>query len=211
MYTDENQSGVKHSRPALDKMMASVRAGEVDRVIVYSFSRFARSVTHLLRALEEFKSFGVAFISVTEAIDTKSPLGQALFVILSAISQLERDILIERVQNGLANAIAKGVHIGRKKMRPSEMIRKLCLSAVPYSEISRITGVSQGAIGAEAVLIKKELGPEKVTEIRHGARRRLVVSYKPMMEFPPPIKITEESKPTVTESLSEPVEVQEAA
>ena len=55
IYEDENQSGIKQSRPALDRMMKDVREGLISKVIVYSFSRYARSVTHLMRALEEFK------------------------------------------------------------------------------------------------------------------------------------------------------------
>jgi DNA invertase Pin-like site-specific DNA recombinase len=76
-----HQSGVKASRPALDKMMKSVRAREIDRVIVYSFSRYARSTSHLLAALEEFKKLGVEFVSISENIETNSPLGVAIFAL----------------------------------------------------------------------------------------------------------------------------------
>ncbi len=207
LYADENQSGVKYSRPALDKMMEGVRSGEIDRVVCYSFSRFARSVTHLLKALEEFKELDVAFTSVTEAIDTKSALGHALFIIISAVSQLERDILIERVRNGLANAKAKGVHIGRKKMRPSELIRNLYLKGVPYSEISRITGFSQGAIGSEAKVLKLELGPDKVTEMRRMARRRKVYAYKPAE---PEINFPKAQASVTEDPSSNPIEIQTA-
>lgn len=86
IYEDENQSGVKQSRPALDRMMKDVRDGLIEKVIVYSFSRYARSVTHLLRALEEFKKSGVGFVSITESIDTNTPLGSAVFTILGAVA-----------------------------------------------------------------------------------------------------------------------------
>ena len=130
LFQDENQSGVKSSRPALDKMMKAARAGEIDRVVVYSFSRYARSTSHLLSALAEFKKLGVEFVSISENIETNSPLGVAIFAILGAVAQLERDILIERVKNGLANAKAKGVILGRKKSRDSALIRQLYLSGV---------------------------------------------------------------------------------
>ncbi len=78
IYEDENQSGVKSSRPALDRMMKDVRTGLIEMVVVYSFSRYARSVTHLLRALEEFKVLNIGFVSITESIDTKTPLGYDL-------------------------------------------------------------------------------------------------------------------------------------
>jgi len=163
IFQDENQSGVKKSRPALDEMMTRVRNNEAESVIVYSFSRFARSVTHLLSALEEFKEFGVRFTSISENLDTDTPLGKALFTILASVSQLERDILIERVRNGLANARAKGIKIGRKKTRPSELIRKLRSKGLVYREIARIAGCSQGAVSAElkAWAKEKKLGTDK--------------------------------------------------
>lgn len=156
IYQDENQSGTKNSRPGLDAMMAAVRNGEASMVLCYSFSRYARSVTHLLRALDEFKALGVGFVSITENIDTSSPLGSAVFTILGAVSQLERDILIERVRNGLANAKSKGVHLGRKKTRPSEMIRALRASGMTYRQISKVCNVSSGAVAAELRLMKEE-------------------------------------------------------
>jgi DNA invertase Pin-like site-specific DNA recombinase len=86
IFKDENQSGAKTSRPALDELMASVRNGEVSKVIVFAFSRFARSTTHLLNALNEFKSVGTEFVSITEKIETNSPMGVAMFSILAALS-----------------------------------------------------------------------------------------------------------------------------
>lgn len=156
IYQDENQSGIKQSRPALDRMMADVRDGFIGTVIVYSFSRYARSVTHLLRALEEFRKMNVSFISTTENIDTSTPLGSAIFAILGAVAQLERDLIAERGRNGLANAKAKGIHIGRVKERDSDLIRKLLSSKMTYREIARIGKCSTGAVSAEVRAIKAE-------------------------------------------------------
>lgn len=162
IYEDENQSGTKHSRPALDRMMKDVQDGFIEKVIVYSFSRYARSVTHLLRALEQFKKLEVGFVSITESIDTNTPLGAAVFVILGAVAQLERDLIAERVRNGLANAKAKGIHIGRIKVRDSDLIRKLLLSKMTYREAARIAKCSTGAISAEVKAMKAEsLAKEK--------------------------------------------------
>ena len=156
IYSDENQSGVKQSRPALDRMMKDARDGFLDKVIVYSFSRYARSVTHLLRALEEFKKLEVGFVSITESIDTNTPLGSAVFTILGAVAQLERDLIAERVRNGLANAKAKGVHIGRVKMRDSDLIRKLRASGMTFRDVARIAKCSTGAVAAEMRTMKAE-------------------------------------------------------
>ena len=156
LYEDENQSGVKQSRPALDRMMRDVREGLIDKVIVYSFSRYARSVTHLLRALEEFKKCNCGFTSLTEAIDTNTPLGSAVFTILGAVAQLERDLIAERVRNGLANAKAKGVRIGRIKTRDSDLIRKLRASGMTFRDCARVAKCSTGAVSAEMRAMKAE-------------------------------------------------------
>lgn len=156
VYRDENQSGTKSSRPALDEMMKAVRAGEISTVVVYSFSRFARSTTHLLSALEEFKRLGISFTSTTEAIDTDSPLGKAFFTILACLAQLERDLIAERVKTGLANARAKGKQIGRRKTRPSEMIRALLKSGVTLRQAAKIAGTSHGSCSLEKKLMLEE-------------------------------------------------------
>jgi DNA invertase Pin-like site-specific DNA recombinase len=157
IFEDENQSGTKKSRPALDEMMKRVRSGDCEKVIVYSFSRFARSVSHLLSALQEFENLGVKFISMSESIDTGTPIGRALFTILGSVAQLERDLIAERVKNGLANAKAKGIHIGRHKLRDSNLIRKLLATeGMTYREAARISRCSTGAISAEVKEIKAE-------------------------------------------------------
>ena len=156
IYEDENQSDVKQSRPALDRMMKDARDGIISKVIVYSFSRYARRVTHLLRALEEFKKLEVGFVSITESIDTNTPLGSAVFTILGAVAQLERDLIAEKVRNGLLNAKAKGIRIGRLKTRDSDLIRKLRKSGMTFREIAKIAKCSTAAVDAEVKEMKKE-------------------------------------------------------
>jgi DNA invertase Pin-like site-specific DNA recombinase len=93
--------------------MGVARKRQLDAVLVWRFDRFARSTKHLLLALEEFRSLGIQFISYQENIDTTSPLGQALFTIVSAVAQLERALIRERVKAGLRNAKLKGKTLGR--------------------------------------------------------------------------------------------------
>jgi DNA invertase Pin-like site-specific DNA recombinase len=115
IYEDFGVSGTKQSRPGLDKLMQATQAREVNMVIVYSFSRFARSTKHLILALEEFQKHGVAFISITENIDTSTPLGRTIFQIIASISELERALIAERVRNGLKAAKARGKRLGAVK------------------------------------------------------------------------------------------------
>jgi DNA invertase Pin-like site-specific DNA recombinase len=106
-YVDTGVSGAKEKRPALDQLMGDARKRKLDAILVWRFDRFARSTKHLLTALEEFRSLGMQFISYQENMDTTSPLGQALFTIVAAVAQLERDIIRERITSGVANARAK--------------------------------------------------------------------------------------------------------
>ena len=164
IFADEGISGAKESRPALNRLMESVEAGTVSHVIVFSFSRFARSTTHLLKALQKFKDKGVQFVSLSEKVDTGSAIGIAIFTILGAISQLERELIAERVRNGLANARAKGKILGRKKMRNSVLIRELLKSGLSYRQISVIAKCSHGSVHAEVLALKKEQAAAKENE-----------------------------------------------
>jgi len=112
-YVDDGVSGRKDRRPELDQLMNDARKRRFDVVLVWRFDRFARSTRHLVTALEEFRHLGIDFISFQENIDTSSPMGKAMFTIVSAIAELEADIIRERVVAGIANARAKGVKIGR--------------------------------------------------------------------------------------------------
>ena len=107
-YVDEGISGTKDSRPALNELMNDAKKRRFDVVLVWRFDRFARSTKHLILALEEFKNLGIDFVSYQENIDTSSPLGSAIFTIISAVAQLERDIIAERVKAGLRNAVVNG-------------------------------------------------------------------------------------------------------
>src|ERR1700722_3189268 len=114
-YVDIGQSGAKDSRPELDKLMNDARKRQFDGILVWRFDRYARSTKHLLSSLDEFRSLGITFLSFQENIDTNSPLGQALFTIVSAVAQLERDLIRERVTAGIPNARANGKKLGRPK------------------------------------------------------------------------------------------------
>lgn len=175
LFTDEGISGTKSSRPALDRMMEIVKNNGASCVVVYSFSRFARSTTHMLSGLEAMKAHGCNFCSLTEKIDTNSPIGKAVFVIISAVAALERDLMAERVKNGLANARAKGKLIGRKKMRDSDLIRKLLKAGMSYRNISVIAKCSHGSVSAEKLSMKKdELAATAKLEVDRIATEKLI-------------------------------------
>jgi DNA invertase Pin-like site-specific DNA recombinase len=93
--------------------MADAHRRRFDAVAVWKFDRFARSVSHLLRALETFKALGVDFVSLSEQVDTSTPTGKMVFTVLGAVAELERSLIAERVRAGIRNARAKGKTLGK--------------------------------------------------------------------------------------------------
>lgn len=114
-YVDAGISGAKDRRPELDKLMADAHRRKFDVVAVWKFDRFARSVSHLLRALDTFRVLGIEFVSLSESLDTATPAGRMVFTVLGAVAELERCLIAERVRAGLRNALAKGRKLGRPR------------------------------------------------------------------------------------------------
>jgi len=146
VYADKI-SGTKDSRPALSELMADCRRRQLDVVVVWKFDRFARSLRHLVTALEEFKRLGIDFISATEGIDTTVPSGELVFQLFGAIAQFERSLIVERVRAGLAQAKRDGKVLGRpaiKKLteREIEKIRSERSKGVTLRELSKRFGAS---------------------------------------------------------------------
>jgi DNA invertase Pin-like site-specific DNA recombinase len=136
-------------------MMAAVERDEISAVVVHSFSGLAKSTTHLLNALTRFKQKGVHFVSISERIKTNSATGVAISI-LATIAQLKRDLMASRVKIGLENARAKGKLIGRKKLRDSDLIRKLLKAGMSYRNISVVAKCSHGSVSAERASMKRE-------------------------------------------------------
>lgn len=114
-FTDKI-SGTKAKRPGLDQMMADARRGRFDVVLVWACDRIARSTRHFLDVLDDLNRIGVEFVSFREQIDTGGPLGRAIVVIIGAIAELERNLIIERVRAGMRRARLEGQHIGRNPL-----------------------------------------------------------------------------------------------
>jgi DNA invertase Pin-like site-specific DNA recombinase len=118
-YTDRI-SGTKARRPGLDDLLRDARRGRFQVVLVWASDRIARSVRHFLEVLDEFNRLSIEFVSFRESIDTGGPLGRAVVIIIGAIAELERNLIIERVRAGMRRARLEGRHIGR---RPIEVDR----------------------------------------------------------------------------------------
>jgi DNA invertase Pin-like site-specific DNA recombinase len=146
-YVDEGISGTKDSRPALNELMNDAKKRRFDMVLVWRFDRFARSTKHLILALEEFKNLGIDFVSYQENIDTSSPLGSAIFTIISAVAQLERDIIAERVKAGLRRAKENGKKLGRPRVEVDiQLVRTLREQGKSLRQISQKLGVPKSTV-----------------------------------------------------------------
>jgi DNA invertase Pin-like site-specific DNA recombinase len=157
-YVDVGISGAKEKRPELDRLLAQAHRRNFDAVVVWRFDRFARSVSHLLRALETFRSLGIEFVSLSEQVDTSTPTGKMVFTVLGAVAELERSLIVERVRAGLRNAKAKGRKLGRPR------------KAFDAAKLTRMRaqGASWRAVGAA-------LGVSPATALHRAAKGRLEI------------------------------------
>lgn len=146
-YADQGISGTREKRPELDKLMADAYRRRFDIVIVWKFDRFARSVSHLLRALETFNALGIGFISLSESLDTSTPGGKMVFTVLGAVAELERSLIVERVKAGLRNARAKGKRLGRpRKVMDTRKIKAMRAQGLSWRAIATELGLGVGTL-----------------------------------------------------------------
>ena len=106
-------SSTKARWPGLEELMRDARSGRFDAVLVWACDRIARSTRHFLEVLDELNRIDVEFVSFREQIDTAGPLGRAIVVIIGAIAELERSLIVERVRAGMRRARLEGQRIGR--------------------------------------------------------------------------------------------------
>jgi DNA invertase Pin-like site-specific DNA recombinase len=122
--------------------MADVRRGKVDVVCCWRFDRFARSVKHLVTALDDFNARGVDFVSLNDNIDTSTASGRFVFTVFAAVAELERAIIGERVKAGLAAAKRRGVKLGRKRVHVDvDKARALRAEGASLRKIAAALGV----------------------------------------------------------------------
>jgi DNA invertase Pin-like site-specific DNA recombinase len=120
IFTDK-ASGKLDRRPQLDKLFEVVLPGDV--VVVWRLDRLGRSLKHLIATVTELGEKGIGFRSLTEGFDTTTASGRLLFHIMGALSEFERQLIVERTQAGLAAARARGRHGGRPPTMTAEKVR----------------------------------------------------------------------------------------
>lgn len=185
-YADRGWSGAKERRPELDRLMADAKAKKFDAVLVVRFDRFARSVKHLIAALDDFKSWGVDFVSLSESIDTSTPMGKMVFTVLGAVAELERALIRERVQMGVDRARREGKRLGRprKRVDAEEIARQVRSGKTTIKAIARESGIARSTVRAiaarcHAAAAKVRQKPSgRRDKKRGGARGRIRAKHR---------------------------------
>jgi DNA invertase Pin-like site-specific DNA recombinase len=151
-YIDQGVSGSKDSRPELNRLMADARRRKFDIVLVWKLDRFGRSLRHLVNALAEFESLGIAFVSLSDNLDLGTPSGRLMFQIIGAMAEFERALIQERVRAGLRNARAKGKRLGRPKVTvDAARIATLRAQGLSWAVVGERLGVSEGTARSAAL------------------------------------------------------------
>jgi hypothetical protein len=136
--------------------MSQIKENKAKHLVIFSFSRFSRSCSHLLKSLEFLQEHNCLFTSVSEQIETSTIMGKTLVAVLGALSEMERQLVVQRVKAGIAKRIEAGLPMGRPKTRPSEMIRKVLMRGTTYKVAAHLCKTSAGSICLEAKAIRKE-------------------------------------------------------
>jgi len=146
-YVDQGVSGAKESRTELNRLMADVHKRHFDVVLCWKVDRFGRSLKHLVNALADLDSYGVAFISLRDNLDLSTPSGRLMFQIIGAMAEFERSLIQERVRAGLRNAKLKGKTLGRpRRVVSGDQMARLREQGASFREIAEAVGASPGTV-----------------------------------------------------------------
>ncbi len=172
-FTDKI-SGAKAKRPGLDQLLADARRKKFDVVMVWAFDRMARSVRHFLEVLDELNHLEIEFVSFRENIDTGGPLGRALVVIIGAIAELERNLIIERVRAGMRRARLEGRRIGREPLSVDRQAllrdRALGMSLTDLAKAYRISRTSVCRVLRESKPVVSEGSVPAPSQVQENTR-----------------------------------------
>lgn len=162
---EEKVSGTKKNRPQLNALLNKLRTG--DTLVVYELKRLGRNTKQLLALVEDFQSNGIEFVSLTEQIDTTTPMGRFVFTTWCALAQLDRDIISENTKSGLAAAKARGRVGGRKphdKKQVETALKMYFSNEFSIKDITAATGISKQSIYEYVRKYKQERNSENGKE-----------------------------------------------
>jgi DNA invertase Pin-like site-specific DNA recombinase len=144
---EDKISGKSTDRPGLKKAMKALKAG--DSLVVWKLDRLGRSVRHLIGLIEDLKGKGVHFRSLTDSIDTGTAMGRFFFHVMSALAEMERELIVERTMAGLAAARAEGRIGGRRRVMTADVVaraRRMFANGATVNQVALICEVSTKTI-----------------------------------------------------------------
>lgn len=144
-------SGADHNRPERENLIKLARQRKIDAVVVWKFDRWGRSMTDFVLTVNDLKDSGVVFVSITEALDLSTPIGEMTAGIFALLAQYERKLLSERVKAGMEYAKSKGKHVGRPRT-----------NKVKTEEVKRLY---KEGLSKYAITKKLKMGWETVSKI----------------------------------------------
>ncbi|WP_314062305.1 recombinase family protein [uncultured Vagococcus sp.] len=145
IYT-ECQSGRIKERQILNRLLRELKMG--DTLVIYKLDRLARGTQHMLKMLELFHKKGIHFVSISNHIDTSTPMGKLIFTIMSAFAEMEAELIRERINSGIAAAKSKGIQLGRPLLTAevNQAIQLYKTSDMAISEIIETCGISKATL-----------------------------------------------------------------
>jgi len=145
-FVDHGVSGRKEQRPALDLLLAAARKREVTAIVVTKLDRLARSVRHLTNLVAELDALGVDLVVIDQGIDTATPTGKLLFHMLAAISEFERDLIVDRTKAGMAAARRRVRHPARPRVLDAGQVaraKRLAATGNSVRQVAELLGCSR--------------------------------------------------------------------
>ncbi len=172
-YVDEGVSGVKANRPALDHLLADAHRRRFDTVLVWKLDRLGRSLSHLIRLVEQLGSLGVDLVSLGDpGLDTTGPSGRLLFHVMGAVAEFERDLIRERTRAGMAAARRRGKRVGRPRVHvPVSQAKALLAEGATVSSAARKLGLSESDPSAALERFARDLEAPQVDASRSASPR----------------------------------------
>lgn len=178
---DHGYSGSTDNRPGLKRLMALVRAKEIDVVVVVKMDRLFRSLKHLVSTLEEFEKIGVKFVALKDNVDYSTPSGRFFVQILGSLGEFERSLLRERTMMGLEHARSKGKKFGRPRIHDDAVILKLHKEGMSYRQIQKTTGAPMGTISRAIKSAHKTPTRNVLVEQKQDAPNTTVLRAEPQL------------------------------
>ena len=146
-YEDRGVCGKKARRPGLDALMADARRKRFSVVLVAAFDRIARSTRNFLQVIDELDGMGIEFISRRENVDTSGPMGRLFVTIISAIAELERSLVADRVKSGMRLARLSGKTIGRARLDiDREQVVQDRRSGMSLTQVAKRHNISRASV-----------------------------------------------------------------